>query len=152
MKNFHQRGVAAVELLIVIAVLGIIFFVVLPQFSKARELQTLKNAVNDILFSLDKARSQTLSSLNASEYGVHFQFDGVIIFKGANFSSLAEDNETINITSPATISDIAISGGGADIYFNRLSGAPSVTGAVTVSTPSFSKIITVSAVGVASVN
>lgn len=152
MKNIYKKGITIIEILIVIAVLGIIFSIVIPQFSKMRENQALKNGVQDILSSVNKARSQTLASLNSSVYGVHFQADKVIIFKGAVFSVGDAGNETIDITTPAIISNIALAGGGNEIYFNRLSGAPNTTGAVTVSTPAYSKIITISATGVASSN
>jgi len=56
MRNFYQKGITVVELLVVIAVLGIIFSVVLPQFSKIRENQVLKNGVEDLLSSINNAR------------------------------------------------------------------------------------------------
>jgi len=146
-----------IELLIVFATLGIIFSIIIPQFSKMRENQTLKNGARDVLSSLDKARSQTLASLNSSEYGAYFQADKIIIFKGTDFSDSDANNETINIITPASISNVTInsvSGVSGNIYFNRLSGAPSNTGinTITVSTASYSKIITISATGVASVD
>ena len=144
-----------IEVLAVITVLGIIFSIVIPQFSKTKELQVLKNGVQDGLSSINKARSQTLASLNSSEYGVHFQSDKVIIFKGDIFDPSATDNETINIVTPANISNVTlggISGNSGDVYFNRLSGSPSRTGTITISTTSYSKIITISATGVASSN
>ena len=152
MKKFYEKGITIVELLVVIAVLGIIFSITLPQFSKIRENQVLKNGVTEILSSISKARSQTLSSLQSSEYGVHFQPDKVIIFKGVVFDVGATNNETIDIISPATISSIVIDGGGSDIYFNRLSGSPSKTGTVTVSSANYSRIITISATGMTSVD
>ncbi|KKP88348.1 MAG: hypothetical protein UR91_C0020G0004 [Candidatus Nomurabacteria bacterium GW2011_GWC2_35_8] len=152
MQNFYRKGVTVVELLIVIAVLGIIFLIVLPQFSKSRENQVLKNGVADILSSVNKARGNTLASLNSSEYGIHFQIDRVVIFKGTSFSSEDSNNEIINITTPANISDITLLGGGSDIYFHRLTGAPSTTGTITISTGSYSKVITILATGVVSVN
>ncbi|KKR74818.1 MAG: Tfp pilus assembly protein, major pilin PilA [Candidatus Nomurabacteria bacterium GW2011_GWA1_40_8] len=107
MKNFYQKGITIIELLIVIVVIGIMALIVLPQFSYIKENQVLKNGVSDILSSID---------------------------------------------SPATISAITLGGGGSDIYFNRLSGSPSVTGTVTLSTTNYSKIITISATGVGSSN
>ena len=115
-------------------------------------MQVLKAGVQDILSSLDKARSHTLSSLNSSSYGVHFESDRVIIFTGTVYSAGAGSNETIMIVTPASIPTITLSGGGADVYFNRLSGSPSKTGTVTVTTTNYSKIITISATGVASSN
>ena len=155
MNNFYKKGITALELLVALAVFGIIISIVIPQFSKMRENQVLKTGVADILSSIDKARSQTFSSLNSFEYGVHFQSDKVIIFKDINFSAVASDNEEINITPPASITNVTFggqSGTSGDVYFNRLSGSPSTVGTITISTPSYSKIITISATGFASVN
>lgn len=152
MKNFYKNGMTVIELLVVIAVLGIIFSVVIPQFSKMRENQVLKSGVVDVLSSINKARSQTLASLNSSEYGVHFEPNLIVIFKGTDFSTRdTTKDETINIVTPAIMSSgtLALP---ANIFFNRLSGMPSTTGTVIVSTSSYSKIITISATGVASSN
>ncbi len=155
MKNFYKNGITAIELLVVIAVLGIIVSIMIPQFSKIRENQVLKSSASDILSSLNKAKSQTLASKNSSSYGVHFQSDKVIIFKGIIFSADDTNNEIINIITPANISNVTldgVNGSSGDIYFSRLSGIPNKTGAITVSTASFSKIITISATGAASIN
>jgi Tfp pilus assembly protein FimT len=155
MKNHYQKGISALEILVVVAVIGIIFAVVIPQFSKTRELQVLKSGVQDILSSIDKARGETLSSLNSSSYGVHLQSDKIIIFKGTVFSSGDANNETINIIKPANITNVTLggtSGTSGDFYFNRLSGVPSTTGTITIGSTSYSKIITISATGAASSN
>lgn len=155
MTNFYKKGITIIELLVVLAVLGIIFSIVIPQFSKMRENQVLKSGVQDILSSLDKARSQTLASLDSSEYGVHFEADKIIIFKGKDFIDETIGNEIINIITPATISSVALGCTPTipcDIFFNRLSGSPSVNGTITISTTDYSKKITIWATGVASVD
>ena len=155
MKNLGQRGITFLEVIITIAIIGIIVAVVLPQFSKMKQLQALKNAGEDVISSFNKAKAQTLASLNSSEYGVHFQSDRIIIFKGSVFNAGDSNNETISIILPAMISNIALTGGAVDCYFERLSGMPSKTGSVTVSIPSdanLNKIITVSATGSISMN
>lgn len=149
------RGITVMELLVVLAVLSILLSVVVPQFSKIRESQVLKSAVTDILASFSKARGETLSSLNSSEYGVRLESDRVIIFKGIVFSAGAADNETISIALPAAITNVTLDGvsrTSGDMYFNRLYGVPSAVGTVTVSTANYSKIITISATGIASVD
>ncbi len=155
MNNLYKKGITIVEILVVLATIGIMVGVIIPQFSKTRESQVLKSAVADILASIDKARGQTLSSLNSSEYGVHFESSKIIIFKGKVFSSSAADNETIDITTPASITNVnlgGVSGSSGDMYFNRLYGVPSMTGTITLATDNFSKIITISATGIASVD
>lgn len=155
MKNRYKKGISAIEILFVLAVLGIILSIAIPQFSKTRENQVLKNAVVEVVSSLNKAQSQTLASLNSSSYGVHFQSDKIIIFKGTVFSSGDTNNETISIITPANISNVTlagVSGSPGDLYFNRLTGTPNKTGTITVSTASYSRIITISATGSTSSN
>ena len=152
MKSFYKKGINIIEFIIIFTILSAIFAIVLPELSKSRENQVVKSAVQEMLSSIDKARSQTLSSLNSSEYGVHFQSDKVIIFKGKVFSALDSNNENIEIVSPAFISTVSLTAGAGDLYFSRLSGVPSATGTVVVSSPNLSKTITISATGVASPN
>ena len=151
MINLYKKGVTMIELLVVIAVLGILVLIVSPKFAQIRENAVFKTAVNDVLSSINKAKGSTLASLNSSEYGVHFQSDKVIIFKGKVFSVSDSDNEIISITTPSLISNVilgGVSGTSGDIYFNRLLGVPNTTGTITITTPSFLKIITINATGV----
>lgn len=151
MRNF-KKGYTILEILIVLSVLAVLLAVFLPSFSKIRENQVLKNAASEVFSAIDKARSQGLSSYNSSEYGVHFEDHKIVIFQGTVYSPTDSNNEKILITSPAYISSVNLTGGAVDIYFDRLSGAPSKTGTITVSTPSASKTITVSDTGTASAN
>ncbi|MFA6257078.1 MAG: prepilin-type N-terminal cleavage/methylation domain-containing protein [Candidatus Paceibacterota bacterium] len=152
-NNFHTRGLTIVEILVVLAVLGIILAVITPPFSKSREKQLVNTAVGDTLSSLSKARAETLASKDSSSYGVHFESGAVIIFKGTSYSAGAGDNEEISILAPANISNVTLggtSGGSGDLYFKRISGEPNKAGTVTISSPEFSKIITITATGSAS--
>ena len=151
MLNF-KKGVTVLEVLVVLAILGILLVIILPSFKTMRDNQILKSAASDIFSALDRARSETLSSVNSSEYGVHFQSDKIVVFQGKVYSSSDPDNENIPIYSPATVSAINLTGGAVDLYFNRLSGAPDKTGTVTVSVSALSKVITISATGTASMN
>jgi hypothetical protein len=120
-----------------------------------KEDQILKNTVEDIISTLHTAQSQSLASINSLEYGVHFQSDKVIIFDGKIFTEGAVNNKIINITSPASISNVTLAGissATGDIYFERLSGIPSKTGTIVISMSSISKNITISATGAVSVN
>jgi Tfp pilus assembly protein FimT len=156
MKNFcKNRGITLVEIMVIIAVIGILSAVVTSQFFAVKRLQVLKNAGEDIVAGIHKAKSQTLASLYSDNYGVHFQADKIVIFRGTVYNSGDPNNENIDIVSPATVSSITLSGGGSELYFNRLSGMPNKTGTVGISLtsdPSINKTITISATGSASLN
>ena len=151
MLNF-KKGLTILEVIIVLSILGFLIAIVLPSFKTMRDNQILKSAISNLSSSLNKAKSQTLASVDSSEYGVHFEFDKIIIFKGQTFSSSDANNENILISPPAFISAINLTDGVADLYFNKLSGTPDRTGTITISISSLSKIITISATGAISVN
>lgn len=155
MNNIYKKGLTIIEVAVILAIVGILISIALPQFSKLRENQLLKSATNDVLSALSKVRSKTLASVNSSEYGVHFQADQVIIFKGKVFVLGAPDNEIILIQNPVRISNVTlggVSGPSGDMYFNRLYNVPSAAGTITISSSSVSKIITISATGNISLN
>jgi prepilin-type N-terminal cleavage/methylation domain-containing protein len=151
-RNTLNKGFTMIELAIVFIVLAIIFAVIAPNLSASRDRQVLKSSVSNILTALSKAKSQTLASLNSSSYGVHFESSQAVIFKGTSYSAGNSNNESVAITTPATISTISLTGGVSDIYFTRLTGAPSATGSVTVTNGTETKVITISATGAASSN
>jgi prepilin-type N-terminal cleavage/methylation domain-containing protein len=151
MLNF-KKGFTVLEILIVLGIMAILVTIILPSFRTMRSNEVLKATTSEIFSALGKAKSGTLSSVNSSEYGVHFESDLIVIFKGTSYSSSDVNNENISITSPASISAINLTGGAVDLYFDRLSGAPNKTGTITVSTSSFSKIITISSTGTISMN
>lgn len=165
MKNFYKkacppsikhrflgRGITLMEALVVIAIISIIVAIAIPSFSNMKKNQLLKNTGEDIISTLDKARSQTLASLDSSEYGVHFAQNSFTYFKGRNYGDGLAGNEVINIQLPAKISNILLSGGATSIYFNRLSGMPNVSGTVIITNGDFTKTITISATGMVNIN
>ena len=150
MNKFYKKGITVLEIVVVVTILGILIVIIFPSFSKMRESQVIKNAVEDVKSVLHSAKSQSLASIDSSEYGVYFQSDKIIIFKGEIFSVESPDNRITEIILPAGISDITLDGVSSstgDLYFKRLSGTPSKTGTVTISTSSISKIITISGTG-----
>ncbi|MGH7249941.1 MAG: pilus assembly FimT family protein, partial [Minisyncoccia bacterium] len=53
------KGISILEIMFVLGVLGIIFAVVIPQFSSTRENQVLESTTQDIISALNKAQSET---------------------------------------------------------------------------------------------
>lgn len=148
----NQKGFSIIEIMVVLAILAVMAMIVLPSFQTMRSSQVIKAAASDVFSALDRAKSYTLSSIDSSEYGVHFESNKIVIFKGKVYSSTDPLNTEVAIVSPASISEINLTGGAVDLYFNRLNGMPDKTGTITVSIPSISKIITISATGAVSMN
>ena len=151
MKNFLQKGITALELIIVMAILVILIMAVLPKFSEMKNNQLLKNTEENVLATLNTARTQTLASLNSSGYGVHFQSDKIVLFAGLSYSPSDPSNKVFDMISPATISGINL-GGSSEIIFEKLSGTPSAYGDIVVSVGSLSKTITITRAGAIGIN
>jgi len=150
-----NKGVSFLEVIIVMAILGIIIGVMAPSLSNFRNQQILKNTSEDIITILNKARSQTLSSLNLNYYSVHFETNKAVLFIDGTYSESSLSNEIISLDNHIEISDIALNGSDVDVKFNRLIGDTNQYGTITIqitSDISKQKIITVSQTGVISSN
>lgn len=152
MKNLGNKGISVIEILVVIAILAILISVVLPQFKTMRENEILKSTTSDVASLIDKARSESLSSVNSLEYGVHFEEDSVTIFQGMVYGAGTASNVVVPIDPSATITDISLSPSGSNLYFDRLSGEPSKTGTITIEVGALSKTVTISPTGAVSTN
>ncbi len=139
------------ETIIIVAVSIILFAIIVSAFSGFNKNQSLNSTSSEVVSVLNEARALTLASLDNKAYGVHFQSDKVIFFKGSVFSSSDPDNKITTISSKISISNISLNGGGDDIIFQRLTGKTDQDGTITlslVSDPSKSKTITVGVSGI----
>jgi Tfp pilus assembly protein FimT len=146
-----KKGFTMTETIIIVAVSIILFAIIVSAYSGFNKNQSLNSTSSEVVSVLNEARALTLASLDNKAYGVHFQSDKVIFFKGSVFSSSDPDNKITTISSKISISNISLNGGGDDIIFQRLTGKTDQDGTITlslVSDPSKSKTITVGVSGI----
>ncbi len=113
--------------------------------SKALDTEALR-----IVSELNMARSLTLSSMYAAQFGIRLASSSVTLFQGASYNAASATNTTSLLNSRVRISNINLSGGGLDVVFQRLTGKTSQSGDVTISlisNASSSKTITIYATG-----
>lgn len=155
LKINKNKGFTLIELLVVFVVIAIISSIIIVSLSAFRNEQILKNTTLDVVSLLNKARQNTLSSINSTNYSVHFETDKVTLFTGSLYSSSEPTNEVVLFNRLVTIPQGGLNiGGGADIIFERLTGE-SINGSVTiqlVSDPTKQKFITISNTGIISSN
>jgi prepilin-type N-terminal cleavage/methylation domain-containing protein len=153
--NFKkQKGFTFIELLISLAVTALLLAIIIPSFSKFRNEQALKAGTEDILSTINDARTRTLASYNSSVYGVHFTSSSVTLFTGSSYSSGSSTNEVKDLSLAVAIST-SLAGGTSDVVFDRLTGATSNYGTLTiqaVNDTSRTRTITISKTGVISAN
>jgi len=124
MVKIKNKGISIIEVLVVISILSIISAIVVPRLSGFRNQQVLKNTTEDIVSLLNEARNNTISSKDSTNYGVHFESDKVVLFKGLSFES-STSNKEIKLDSSIVIPEdggINLQNGGDDIVFERITG------------------------------
>lgn len=150
-----NKGITIIEILIIIAIIGIISSIVLLNLSKFRQEQSLKNTTSDVVSLLNKARQNTLSSLNSTNYSVHFETDRAVLFSGLIYSPSNSTNEPIIFSSGVIIPSNGINiGGGSEVTFERLTG-DTIGGTIILQLTSDSaaqKTININKVGIISSN
>lgn len=127
-----RNGFTLIELLVTIAVVAVVSAGVLVGYRGLSGGFDLKTQSFKALDVLNLARARTLASLGASTYGVHFEQTQFVLFKGASYDALSPDNVFYVLPSTVEIADITLSGGGADVVFNRLTGTTSQSGSLKV--------------------
>lgn len=152
-----NRGITLIEIIIVISIIIMISVLVLPNLTRFKKDQSLRNTTEEIVSLLSKARNNTMASLNLNNYGVHFESSQVVLFAGSTYNSADPLNEIIMfdplVKIPAT-GGINV-GGGSNVVFERMTGNTSNNGTIILQLSADStrqKIITISKVGLISTN
>jgi prepilin-type N-terminal cleavage/methylation domain-containing protein len=124
-----QKGLTAIEVLMALSILAVIFGITLFSISSLKNDKLLEQSYITVVSTLERARFLSINSKDFSEYGVQFAEDEVNIFKGKVFSEVAI-TETIPIESPVSISLINLSGGVDNFFFEKITGNVSATGTI----------------------
>lgn len=151
----YKRGLTAIELVIVFGIMGILVSIVTTSFSGFRNNSILSVETENIVSLISQARTDTLSSKDDTVYGVHFETDRAVLFKGTTFTEPSADNIEIELDQKVELSTISLNGGGDDVVFKRLSGKTDEHGTITISltdNASSSRMISIYTTGLVDVN
>ncbi|PIP87405.1 hypothetical protein COW81_00455 [Candidatus Campbellbacteria bacterium CG22_combo_CG10-13_8_21_14_all_36_13] len=127
-----RGGFALIEVIVVLAILGILAGITTVSFSKFRNTDVLEGNVSSVLSMYAKARENTVSSLENSKYGVYATTTKFVIFKGDIYSEGASGNEEFVLEGGVVLKDINIFGGGQSVVFERLTGKTLNYGFITI--------------------
>lgn len=127
----HQKGFTILEILIVVAILAILTSISLAAFVSYRKSQALKADTENVAGLLAQARSQTVSSKNASAYGVHFTSGSATLFTAPTYSAGAASNVVYTLT-PGNALTTTLPGGTSALLFNRITGETNQSGTIEV--------------------
>jgi prepilin-type N-terminal cleavage/methylation domain-containing protein len=131
----RQKAFTLLEILIVIAIIVVITTISLQSYVSLRKSQGLKADVQNIASLLGQARSQTLSSKNASVYGVNFASTTVTLFAGTTYTPGNSGNSVYSLT-PHNVVTTNLPGGTTAVLFNRITGETNQSNTVTATVTS----------------
>jgi prepilin-type N-terminal cleavage/methylation domain-containing protein len=153
-----NKGFNLIEIMIVLAIFILIISLVLPSLINFRKEQALKNTAENIVSLLNKAKSDSIASLNSSQYGDFFENDKAIYFKGHTFLSGEPENQILNF-EPGTEVSIAdglnLENNSNQVVFPRLIGNVLGYGTIivnSISEPTKQKVISISKTGTISLD
>lgn len=130
-KGFSERGFTISEILVVLAIMGIIATLSVTTFRNMHDAAALRAGGNEIYAALSSAQTKTLASKDETVYGVHVSSTTVTRFRGVSYVAGDAANEVYAFEAGVTATSTLIAGGG-DILFARLTGTPSVFGTIYV--------------------
>ena len=123
-STVKENGFSLIELVLVIALLGTILTLttvnLIRPFSKAK-IQTVSSDISSILRQAQNKAINTDTSGEAetSEYGVHFETNKYILFRGVSYNPSDPNNFAVDVPDNITITPNLPSG---DVIFQRISG------------------------------
>jgi len=111
----RQRGFTLLELIIAISIMSVITVITIISFASLRSRTDLNGNAQNIISVLNIARSNTISSQQASQWGTHFETSSYALFRGT-----------------LEISNITLDGGGVNTLFDRITGQTQNYGSISV--------------------
>lgn len=143
-----QSGFSLIELLLVVAIFGVVAIVTMLGFQNFARFQQYNQAVGDMQFVLDQTRMNARGAVSDSAHGIKFSTDRVTQFVGASY--VVSDPQNFETTYSHVTIATDLTGGVDEVVFEKLTGLPSATGTVTVTGTNFaaSTTITISDSGI----
>lgn len=132
------------EMMVVIAIGGILTALAVPNFTQMRKAYRLRGATHEIFTALQKARMGAVKENN--QYRVVINENTYSIHSDADNDGVVDDGETVTSRYIRnTASDVSLSSSATIVF--AANGTASTAGTVTLSNGSQSKTITVSLAG-----
>lgn len=129
-RKFASRGFTLIEIILAIAILSIIMAVIISGMMDYVNYQRMQADVVEVSSQIRETRQNSLSAQDDTHYGVHFESDSVTIFDGDTYNALDPDNQVTSFSIVGLATDLT--NGDSDIVFSRLTGVPSATGTITI--------------------
>jgi len=95
-KNHNLiNGFTLVEFLMVITIAAVAFALIIPAGLDFYYTHVLDQEVNSLTNNLKKAQGQAIAGLNNSSYGVKFQENQYVLFRGDSYEDRVEEEDVV---------------------------------------------------------
>jgi prepilin-type N-terminal cleavage/methylation domain-containing protein len=141
-----QKGLTLIEILLSVTIITVLVGLSLPIYVSFANRNDLDIATQDIVSLLRRGQVYARSGNGNNQWGVRFQTNSAILFKGNDFASrdISYDEE-VSLAGPTIASGIS------EVVFAQLTGAPSASGNVNLTgANNESKTVTINAKGMVS--
>ena len=143
MKN--EKGFTFIELIVIMAIISALATASAVFYGKFFYQVAVQNTANGIVGQLRKAQVYAVESRQFSSWGVRNGTGQIILFQGNSYAGRnTAFDETFSIFPTTSVS------GFTDVIFSRMTGTPSATPTITVSSGVVTKTITINSWGVVS--
>lgn len=145
-----SSGFTLPEMVIVIGIVVLLIGVAVASYRTFGQNISLEAATQRVVIVIDEARNRTIGSEDDSHFGVHFETDRYVLFKGDSYSPSSSDNVIHTLPTGIEISAITLAGGGSDVKFEGVTGTTQQTGTITLrrsNDPSVTQTITITSLG-----
>lgn len=126
-----KNGFTLIEMLLVIGLVLVIFGITMSVGRDFSSNIDLENTVKGISSKIKLAKSQSISALNGTHYGVRVKPSKIVIFEGSTYTEGLLTNSEYVFSDKIEIFAHSL-GGGDDIIFSRLTGLTNNSGTINV--------------------
>lgn len=123
-----RPGVTTIELLMVIAILGILSVMSIGSYRNWQQHVLLINATDELKSALGLAQTQAMAAAGSNNWGVHLASDYYVIFRGSFYDENNVDNQRRDLNGIEILNiglGLADGAGGytsSDVVFNKYTG------------------------------
>lgn len=125
------RGVSAIEIIIVLAILILLSGIGSYAFVSAQKRHQLNGATDSVVSELERAKANAMAGKNGRNFGVKFNATSMVSFSGDSYDAGDPGNVILPVASGFTLSNDIPNADGS-ILFSRLYGIPQAAGTITV--------------------
>lgn len=127
-----MKGFSSLEIIIVIAVAGILLAISVNSFQVAQIKKNQDEIIQTITTSLDEQKVNTQTGKNSQHYGVKFNSSDFTLFTGNSYNPSSDQNKIIVINPQFEITE-TLSNSDNIIYFTKLTGDINEIATITIS-------------------